>query len=177
MAAATMGSSKIFPQEAIPRLVVNTVRAFEVSGGDDLEEGGGGLVGEGEVADLVDDQQAGSGEEPHGGGPAAFEGGSVAAGDEIGGGGVVGAIAGVDGCSGQGDGEHGLSDAGRPDEQHVGGVFEEPQRGELVDQGLVDGGLGGEVEVGEPPRRRQRREPFQAGPAATTSSNSADAHT
>ena len=72
---------------------------------------------------------------------------------EVGGGGVVGAVAGVDGGVAETDGEHGLADAGWTDEQHVRGVIQEPQGGELVDQRAVDGGLGVEVEVGEPPGR------------------------
>ena len=92
-------------------------------------------------------EQAGSGEEPHRGRPASFERGAVTAGGEVGGGGVVGAVAGVDGGVAETDGEHRLADAGRADEQHVGGVFEEPQGAELVDERAVDRGLGVEVEV------------------------------
>jgi hypothetical protein len=57
-------------------------------------------------------------------------------------------------------------DAGRPDEQHVGGVLEEPQRGELVDELAVDARLGVEVEVVEPPGGGQVGEAFQAGVTA-----------
>ena len=57
---------------------------------------------------------------------------------------------GVDGGAGQGDRDHGLAGAGRSDEQDVAGVVEEPQRGELPDELLVDPGLGGEVEVLDP---------------------------
>jgi hypothetical protein len=64
------------------------------------------------------------------------------------------------------DGEHGLADAGRPDEQHLGGVLEEAEGGELVDELAVNRWLGVEVEVGEPPWRGQRRE---AGEASMTS--------
>jgi hypothetical protein len=46
------------------------------------------------------------------------------------------------------DGEHRLADAGRADQQHVGGVVEEPQGAQLGDQLAVDRGLGAEVEVG-----------------------------
>src|SRR4051812_47615601 len=134
MATATVGSSKICPQEAIPRLVVSTVGGLEVALGDDLEQRGGGFGREGEVADFVDDQQSRSGEEAHGGRPASFERGAVAACCEVGGGGVVGAVAGVDGCVAEADGEHGFADAGWADEQHVGGVLEEPEGAELVDE-------------------------------------------
>lgn len=51
---------------------------------------------------------------------------------------VVGAVAGVDGGVAETDGEHGLADAGRPDEQHIGGVLEEAESGELVDELAVN---------------------------------------
>jgi len=56
--------------------------------------------------------------------------------------------------------------ARRADQQDVGGVFEEPQRAELVDQGAVDARLGVDVVVGEPPGSGEAGEPFQAGQAA-----------
>ena len=59
-------------------------------------------------------RRAGSGEEPHGGGPASFDGGAVAAGGEVGGGGEVGAVAGFGGFAGQADGEVGLARPGGP---------------------------------------------------------------
>src|SRR5205807_893518 len=139
---------------------------FQVALGHDLEEGGGGLGGEGQVAHLVDDQEAGSGVEAHDVVPASFEGGAVAAGHELGGGGVVGAVAGLDGGPAETDGEHRFPHARRADQQDVGGVFEEPQRAELVDQGAVDARLGVEVVVGEPPGSGEAGEPFQAGQAA-----------
>jgi hypothetical protein len=71
----------------------------------------------------------------------------VATGSEVGCGGVVGPVSGLDGGPCQGDGEHGLADAGRADEQDVGGVFEESERGKLADQFLVDARLCVEVEV------------------------------
>jgi hypothetical protein len=53
-----------------------------------------------------------------------FEGGSAAAGGEVGCGGVVAPFAGVDGSVSQSDGQHGLADPGRPSEEDVGGVLE-----------------------------------------------------
>jgi hypothetical protein len=120
---------------------------FEVALGDDLEQGGGGFGGQGEVAEFVDDQEAGAVEEADGGGPASFDGGAVAAGGEVGGGGEVGAVAGLGGLAGQADGEVGLAQAGRADEQDVGGGFEVAAGGQLGDQGGVDGGGGVVVEV------------------------------
>ena len=94
-------------------------RALQVALGDHLEEGGSCLVGQGQVADLVDDQQSGSGEEAHGGGPPSFEGRPVTAGHQVCRRCVIGAIARVDGGPGQGDGQHGLAHPGRPDEQQM----------------------------------------------------------
>ena len=82
----------------------------------------------------------------------------MTSGHEIRRGGVVGAIAGVDRRPGQRHGQHGLADTGRPDEQDVGGVLQEPQRGELVHQLFVHRRLGVEVEVLQTPHGRQRGE-------------------
>ena len=101
MAAATVVSPRMSPQEATPRLVVITMRGLEVALGDDLEQRGGGFGGQRQVAEFVDDQEGGAGVEAHGGGPAAFDGGAVAAGGEVGGGGEVGAVAGFGGFAGQ----------------------------------------------------------------------------
>src|SRR5215469_10539616 len=68
---------------------------FEVPLVDDLEQGGGAVGGQGQVAELVDDQQAGPGEEPHDGGPAAFQGGLVASGGQVSGGGEVDPVPGL----------------------------------------------------------------------------------
>ena len=117
MAAAMVVSVKMSPHDATPRLVVQDDRAFEISPRDDLEEGCGVFGGHSQITELVDDENTGSGEEPHGGGPASFECGFAAAGGEVGCGGVVDPVAGVDGGVAEGDGEHGFADAGRPDER------------------------------------------------------------
>ena len=70
-------------------------------------------------------------------------------GRQLGGGGVVGAHTSCDGGMAEPDGEHGLADAGRSDQQHVGGVFDEAQCCELGDEFRISGWLRGEVEVGE----------------------------
>src|SRR5215470_15065 len=56
---------------------------FQVPVVDHLEQGGGAVGGQREVAELVDDQQAGPGEEPHDRGPAALDGGLVAFGGQV----------------------------------------------------------------------------------------------
>ena len=72
----------------------------------------------------------------------------------------------VEGCATQDDGEHGFADSGWADEQHVGRVGEVGACGELSDKGLVDAGLGGEVEVFELPGRWEVSEPHPAVPPA-----------
>jgi hypothetical protein len=57
----------------------------------------------------------------------------------------------------------GLADAGRADQQHVGGVVEEPQGGQFGDELAVHRGLGVEVEVADLPGGGQAGEPGQAG--------------
>ena len=88
------------------------------------------------------------------------------AGDEVGGGRVVDAVAGVDGLEAEGDREHRLADAGRPDGEQVGLLFDEPQRRELVDEAAIERGLGAEVELLERLGRREPGEPQAAGEAA-----------
>jgi hypothetical protein len=69
----------------------------------------------------------------------------VATGGEVRGARVVDAVAGLDRLPGEADREHRLADAGRPDEEDVGGLVDEAQRGELVDELSVQGGLRVEV--------------------------------
>src|ERR671922_2145762 len=68
---------------------------LEVSLVDHLEQGGGAVGGQRQVAEFVDDQQAGPAEEPHDRGPAAFDGGLVAFGGQVGGGGEVDPVPGL----------------------------------------------------------------------------------
>ena len=90
----------------------------------------------------------------------------MAARREIGGGRVVSAHPSRHSGMAETDRQHRLSDAWRADQQHVGGVFDKAQRCELVDQLFVHRRLGGEVEVGEGERRRQRGKARQAHPSA-----------
>ena len=60
----------------------------------------------------------------------------------------------------------GFADAGRADQEHVGGGVEVAAGGELVDQRAVDAGLGVVVEVVEGGRGGQAGEPQPAGEAA-----------
>jgi hypothetical protein len=144
--------------------------------GDHLEQGGDGFVGDVEVAEFIDHQQPWAGEEAHAGVPAPFQGGAVTAGGEVGGGGEVDPVPGIDRCAGEADRQHCLPDSGWADEQDVGGVVEEPQGGQVTDQGLVDTGLGGEVELVQRPRLGQAGEPQPAALAAGLDRGDLDGH-
>ena len=56
------------------------------------------------------------------------------------------------------------TNSGRADEEHVGGVFEEPQCRQFVDHGPIHRGLGVEVEILHPPGCGQAPEAFESGP-------------
>ena len=166
MAAATVVSPRISPQESTRPVGGDDDRGLQVALGDDLEQRGGGLGGQRQVAQLVDDKEGGSGVEAHGGGPPAFDRGAVAAGGEVGGGGEVGAVAGVRGGAGQTDGEVGLADPGWPDQQHVGGGLQVAAGAELGDQVPVEAGGGVVVEVLQAGGGGQAGEPEPAGEPA-----------
>ena len=113
MAAATVVSPRISPRPR-PRGWWSARAGFGVALGDDLEQGGGGFGGQREVAEFVDHEEGGAGEEAHGVGPASFDGGAVAAGGQVGGAGEVGAVAGLGGLAGQPDGQWVLPVPGGP---------------------------------------------------------------
>ena len=167
MAAAIMGSSlKTFPHEAIPRLVVRAILPFKYLWLTTWKRALAASPGSGQVAHFVNDQKARPQVKAHRVGPPALHGGAVAARRQVGGGGVVGAHAGGQGSMAQAHGQHRFADTGRPDQEHVGGVFDKAQGGQLVDQLFVHRGLGRIVEVGQRERRGQGGEAGQAGPAA-----------
>jgi hypothetical protein len=159
MAAATTGSSKISPHWLMPRLVVSTIDWPSVAAVDDLEQRRGGLAGQRQVAELVDDQQLGGGEEPHGVGPAALDRGLVAAGDEVGGGGVVDAVAGVDGGVPEAMASMVLPTPGGPMNSTLPPSSTNRSVGQVTQQLGGDRGLGVGVEVVEPPVGRQAGQP------------------
>src|SRR3954451_12194287 len=104
--------------------------------------------------------------EAHGGLPAPVVGGLGGAGDEVGGGGVVDAVAGVDGLEAERDREHCLAGARRADEEKIGLLGDEAQGGELVDEAAIERGLGAEVELLERLGGGKAGEPQPAGEAA-----------
>jgi hypothetical protein len=166
MAAATVLSSKISPQLAMPRVGGQDDRAVLVAARDDLEEMGGGFAGHRQVAQLVDHQKLRSVPEAHRRLPAPLERGAAGACDEVCGGRVVDAVAGVHGLQAERDREHRLADAGRADGENVGLLFDEPQRRELVDEATIDRRLRGEVELLQRLGRGEPGEPQPAGEAA-----------
>ena len=118
-----------------------------VAAADDLEQVRGGFSGHRQIAELVDQQDLWSVPEAHRGRPAAFDRGPGGAGDEVGGGGVVDAVAGLDGFVAEDRGEHRLAGAGWADEERVGFLVDEAQGREVLDESAVQRGLGVEVEL------------------------------
>src|SRR5258708_21038169 len=97
MAAAIIGSSlNTFPQLAMPRLVVSAMLPLRYRWLTTWNRAAAASAGSGEIAHFVNDEQPRPGVEPHRGGPPSFEGGPVAAGREVGRGGVVDPHAGGD---------------------------------------------------------------------------------
>jgi hypothetical protein len=121
--------------------------AVLIAAADHLEQVRGGLAGHRQIAKLVNDQDGGAVPEAHRALPAAFERGAGCARDEVGGGRVVDAVAGVHGFEAQGGGEHRLAEAGRADQRHVGLLLHEPQGRELFEEPPVQRRLRVEVEL------------------------------
>ena len=158
MAAATVSSPKTSPQRPKGLLLVTIRLSPFVAGGDELEEQVGGLGFEGDVADLVDDQQRDAAEA----GELVLEAAGVVgvgeAGDPLGGGGERDAVAGLAGPDAQPGGQVGLAGAGRPEEHDVVFGGDEVQGAQVGDDLAFEGPLVVEVEVlqglagGEPGR-------------------------
>src|SRR5690606_32201483 len=130
--------------------------ASEISLVDDLEENVCGVVGEGEVANLVDDEHVGvqvvveRGLEPAG------AGGVGEALDELGGGGEASLEAILDGAVGDGDREPRLTGAGGSGQDEATSFGHELGAEERAEEVELDRGLEGEVEVLD---GRDEREP------------------
>ena len=101
-----------------------------------------------QVAEFVDDQDLGSGPEAHRVLPAALVSGAAGAGHEVGGGGVVHAVAGLHRFEAECDRQHRLANARWPDQEQIGLLLDEPQGRELVDE-RGRSRFGGEVELFE----------------------------
>ena len=68
--------------------------------------------------------------------------------------------------SARADGQMGLAHAGRSQEEDVGGLGDEGQVGQFLDQPLVDGGLEGEVELLKGTLKGQMGQPGTSGEVA-----------
>src|ERR1035441_3659152 len=136
--------------------------ALEVAGVDDLEEQGPGFLVQDPVAQLVDHEQPGRGEEPEAGGEAVLGDRAAEPADEVLAGGEQDLVAGLGGGAGQRDRQHGLAGSRGPYEDDAGGLVDEAEGGEVADEGLVGAWLGGEVVVLDPPGGRQGG-PVEAG--------------
>ena len=121
----------------------------EVPAGDDLEEEVGVAVVVVEVSDLVDGEELRSGEatQPPSKGCVGVLGGEFV--EHVRGGGESGGEAVEDAVVEEVLHQHGLADTVRPDQDDVGGVVDEGEREQLLDEGAVDALGPGPVEVGD----------------------------
>ena len=125
MAAATTSSPKTSPQRPNGWLLVTISDGAFVAGGDELEEQVRGFWFEGDVADLVDDEQRVAAEPDQLGLQPAGVVGVGEAGDPFGGGGEQDAVAGLAGADAEPDGQVGLAGAGSDGDrlQHLRSVL------------------------------------------------------
>ena len=114
---------------------------------DELKEQMGTVTVDGDVADLVDDQQFGLTVELEPFFNTVLSIGLGQRGNQRHGLGEAGPVTLGDGLDPQGDGQVGLSDSGRPQQDDVLAVGDEAAGGQLLDLLLVDGGLEGKVEA------------------------------
>src|SRR5690606_7455655 len=112
-----------------------------------LEEEGGVGTGEGQVADLVEDEEVGAGDDPEQQVEAVLLARDARARDELVQREEVGAVAALDRLERQGGGEVRLADARGSEEEHVLALVEEAQRGEFLDHVPGHRGLSVEVEA------------------------------
>ena len=120
--------------------------ALLVAGVDQLEEQVGAAGFDGQVADLIDDEQGSPVDvaQACAEGPGAL--GLGQDGDEFGQGGEVDALAGLDRVHAEGDGEVALADAGRSEQVHGLAAVDEAEFGQGEDAVAVEAGLEAEVE-------------------------------
>jgi len=118
-----------------------------VAGGDELEEQVGGFAVEGDVADLVDDEQRGPPQPRELGVQASFGVGVAEASHPLRGGGEGDAMSGLTGPDAQARGQVGLAGAGRAEEHDVVLGLDEVERAEMGDHLALEASLVVEVEV------------------------------
>src|SRR5262249_7974437 len=120
-----------------------------VAAADELEEQVGALAVDGQVADLVDDEQPGHGVDLELVIQAAFGQRLRQGGDEDGGRGEQHAVAVLDGLEAEADGEMGFAHAGRAENHEVLAVLDEVAGAQRLDLLLVDRGLVAESDAPE----------------------------
>src|SRR5262245_42565644 len=118
-----------------------------VAAADQLEEQVGALAVDGQVADLIDDEQPGHGVDLEFVVQAALGQRLRQGGDEDGGGGEQHAVAVFNGLEAEADREMGLPHARRAEDHQVLAVLHEVAGAQRLNLLLVDGGLLGEVEA------------------------------
>src|SRR5262245_3358771 len=118
-----------------------------VAAADQLEEQVGALAVDGQVADLIDDEQPGHGVDLELVVQAPLGQRLRQGGDEDGGGREEHAVAVLDGLEAKADGEVGFAHAGRAEDHQVLAVLHKVAGAQCLDLLLVDGGLVGEVEA------------------------------
>ena len=133
--------------------------ALLVAGVDQLEEQIAAAGHDRQIADLVDDEEAGRQRKRMRSRRRAFALGLGERGDEVGEGGEVDAPAGLDRLDPERGGEMALARAGRAEQMHHLGAIDEVELGQRQDAVAVERGLEGEVEAGE---RLDRGEPGQS---------------
>ena len=121
--------------------------AVFVAAADDLEQVRGGFAGHREVSQLVNDQNLLVRPRTAWCSPSVRPSRRGGAGDEVGGGCVVDAVAGVHRPVPERYSQMCLANAGRADQQTVGFLLDEPEGREVLDEPAVEGGLRGEVEL------------------------------
>ena len=134
IAVAAMSSPKISPQALNGLLDGDDHRGALVAAGDQREHEVGGLGIERDVADLVDDEQRDEGQPAQLGLEAALAFGVAEAGDPLGGGGELHALAGQAGADRERDREVGLAGAGRAEQDHVFLGVQEVELAEVLDR-------------------------------------------
>ena len=126
-----------------------------VAGVDELEKQIAAAGHDGQVADLVDDQQRGAGKEPDALVQTAFALGAGELAEQVGQGAEVDAAAGFDRLDAERGGEMAFAGAGRAEEMDDLVARDEPELGERQDAIAIERGLEREVEPGERLDRRQ----------------------
>src|SRR5712691_4845250 len=132
--------------------------ALLVAASDELEEEMRRSLLEGQIAELVDDQELGLGVEGELVGELAVELGAGERTEQRGGAGEEYGMARLDDGASERDGEMSLAHARWPEEEHVFGLGDEAAGGELADEALVDRRLRLEVELVERLHGREMRD-------------------